>query len=164
MNLRDMLLNLDVKKLMEADNRIWRATLRVGDSVPANQALPTTLNVSDRGLFLCCSITGRFTTLINDETVQDNGVCALSFTMVNGSGRVYIQDPIYMDSFLTPGRVKSDLATNNDDAAPSGVLEFPGIEFLTLFQPKDDITFKVDNAANTENSWQMSLHGFWIKK
>ncbi len=161
MNLRDMLLNLDVKKLMEADQRIWRATLRVGDSVPANQALPTTLNISDRGLFLCCSITGRFTTLINDETVQDNGVCSLSFTMTNGSGRVYIQDPIYMDSFLTPGRVKSEL---DDTGDASGVLQFPGIEFLTLFQPKDDITFKVDNAANTENTWQMSLHGFWIKK
>ena len=161
MNLRDMLQNLDVKKLMEADNRIWRATLRVGDTVPANQALPTTLNVSDRGLFLVCSITGRFSTMDHPEDADvDTGVCKLAFTMVNGSGRVYIQDPIYMDSFLTPGRVKS----LDDNGEPSGVLQFPGIEFLTLFQPKDDITFKVDNAAALPNTWQMSLHGFWIKK
>jgi len=159
MNLRDMMNNLDVTKLIATDNRIWRATLRVGDTVDAGQAKPTTLSISSRGLFLCCAITGRFSTL--QAGPADDGICRLSFSMNNGSGRVYIQDPIYMDSFLTPGRVKDAL----DDAGDvSGVLQFPGIEFLTLFQPTDEITFMVNNAATYANSWQMSLHGFWIKK
>lgn len=160
MNLRDMLLNVDIAKLQAADKKMWRATLRVGDTVNANIAKPTTLSISDRGVFLLCSITGRFTTMDDiDDSVGDFGECKLSFTMVNGSGRVYIQDPIYMDSFLTPGRVK-DPADGSGE--PSGVLQFPGIEFLTVFQPKDDITFMVDNAANHVNNWQMSLHGFWL--
>lgn len=159
MNLRDMMNNLDVPKLLATDNRIWRATLRVGDTVDANQTKPTTLSVSSRGLFLCCAITGRFSTLMAGP--DDDGICRLAFSMKNGSGRVYIQDPIYMDSFLTPGRVKDAL---DDTGAASGVLQFPGIEFLTLFQPTDEITFEVNNAADYANTWQMSLHGFWVKK
>jgi len=159
MNLRDLMNNLDVAKLMETDNRAWRATLRAGDTVPASQAKPTTLSISSRGLFLCCAITGRFSTLKTGP--EDDGVCRLSFSMNNGSGRVYIQDPIYMDTFLTPGRVKN---AADDTGDPSGVLQFPGIEFLTLFQPTDEITFTVNNAADYANDWQMALHGFWIKK
>lgn len=158
MDLRSLMNNLDVAKLMATDKKVWRATLRCGDTVPANSGKPTTLSISSRGLFLLCSITGRFSTLKTGPV--DDGVCRLSFSMTNGSGRVYIQDPIYMDSFLTPGRVKDG---QDPDGEPSGVLQFPGIEFLTLFQPTDEITFVVDNAADFANSWQYQFHGFWVK-
>lgn len=158
LDFKDMIQGIDLPKLLEQDSKMWRATLRAGASVPASSTLPTVLSISNRGVFLCMAITGRFSTL--EVGPADNGVCNLSMKMNNGSGRVYIPDPIKMDNLLTPGRVKSTVAGANLGEG----LQFKGIEWLTCFRPKDDITITVTNDAAIANTWEMAFHGYWITK
>ncbi len=155
---KDLMQGINLQQLLANDDRIERATLRVGDTVPASSSLPTTLNISDRGVFLCLGITGRFSTL--DTGPTDNGICKLSMTIKNGSGRVYIPDAIFLDSLFTPGRVK-------DAADTSGAVAnqlFGMLEWVTCFRPKDILTHTVQNDGTYANSWQMSYHGVWIKR
>jgi len=159
MDILKLIQEIDLKKLIEADKSRWTGHIRVGDSVPASTSLPTPLSISQRGLFLCLSMSGRFTTL--DAGPADNGTCKLSMTMNNGSDRVYIPDPVFLDSILTPGRVKDASAAGG---AAGNQLQFPGIPFVTLFKPKDIINHIVTNTAAIANTWQITYHGLWLTK
>ncbi len=155
---KDLIQGINLAQLLAMDDKIQRATLRVGDTVPASSALPTTLNISNRGVFLCLSITGRFSTL--DTGPADTGGCKLSMAIKNGSGRVYIPDLIHLDSLFTPGRVKDSLDTTG---AAGNQLQFEGLEWVTVFRPTDILTHTVQNDAAYANSWEMAYHGLWIK-
>lgn len=157
LSIQNLIQGIDLKKIQESDQRFYRASLRVGDTVPANDNKPTNLVVQSLGVFLCVSMTGRFTTL--DTGPADTGVCRMSMKWVNGSQRVYIDQPIFLDCLFTPGRVKSPGVTGD----ASGQLQFPGLPWVTIFQPKDTLTFTVQNDAAYANTWQMALHGIWIK-
>lgn len=159
LDIRDLLTGIDLKKVQENDKLFQRATLRTGDTVAANATLPTSLQVSPKGVFVCMSLTGRFTTLVSGPS--DTGVCNLSMTWQNSSNRVYIDKPVYLDELLTPGRVKSSLDTTG---AAGNQLQFPGLPWVTVFQPNDVLTFNVQNEANYANTWQIALHGIWVIK
>jgi hypothetical protein len=160
--LRDLLHGIPLKQLLEGDKKIWTSSLRVGDTVLAGKSKPTVLSISQRGVFLCLSYTGSFTTLFDDGgAAGDNGVCALSMKSNNNNGRVYFPEPIFLHNLFTPGRVK-------DVQVPAGTasnsLQFPGMEFVTVFRPSDQITHVVQNDATFDNSWEMAYHGVWISE
>lgn len=158
LDFKDLIQGIDLGKLLENDARMWRATLRVGATVPASSTLPTVLSISNRGVFLSLRMTGRFTTL--EAGPADDETCKLSMKINNGSGRVYIPDPIKLDNLLTPGRVKGSVAAGD----LGGALNFPGLEWVTVFRPKDDITHTVTNDAAIANSYEIAYHGYWITK
>ena len=160
LNLSDLIQGLDTQKLKEADQKFDRAVLTVGGSVAASTTTPFPLVVSPKGVFLCMSLTGRFTTLTTGPA--DNGVCSLKMSWQNGSGRVYIDpnSPVYLDCLLTPGRVMTPGVTGD----PSNQLQFPGLPWVTFFQPKDVLTFAIQNEATYANTFQINLHGIWLKQ
>lgn len=159
---KELIQGINLPKLLENDAKMWRATLRVGDTVPAGTMLPTTLNISNRGVFLCLSLTGRFSTLElgAESAIVDNGICDLSMAIKNGSGRVYIQDPVFLDCLFTPGRIKASISSG--DAANQ--LQFPGLPWVTCFRPTDILTHEVTNDATADNEWQLNYHGVWISQ
>lgn len=160
LQLSDLIRGIDLQKLQENDGKFERATLRVGDTVSAGTTKPTPYIVPNKGVFLCMSLTGRFTTLTGVST--DGGVCQLKLSWLNGSNRVYIDDanPVYLDCLLTPGRVRSVGVTGD----PSGQLAFPGLPWITFFQPSDSLSFKVQNEGAYANSWEIDMHGIFIRK
>lgn len=162
MDFLNMLKGISLADLKDQDDRLWPSTLRVPGEVPAGESLPVVLDVSTLGVFLVLSMSGRFTTLDDNEGAFDSGVCNLSMTVKNGSGRVYIPDPIKLDLLLTPGRVKD--SNTYQAAEPSGFLQFPGRPFVTLWQGKDQITHNVFNQAGYANSFEIAYHGFWVKR
>lgn len=158
LTLQDLINPINLAQAQAADSKFYRATLQASDEVPASQSKPTNLVISPKGVFICMSITGRFTTLTGAAT--DSGVCPLSMTWQNGSQRVYIDQPVYMDCLFTPGRVRVAGVTGD----PSSQLQFPGLPWVTVFQPKDTLIFKVTNDAAYANRWQIALHGIWVLK
>jgi hypothetical protein len=157
--LRDLLHGIPLKQLLAGDEKIWTSSLRVGDTVLAGKSKPTVLSISQRGVFLVLSYTGSYTTLAAGPT--DNGVCALSMKSNNNNGRVYFPEPIFLHNLFTPGRVKDVL---DPAGAASNSLQFPGMEWVTVFRPSDQITHVVQNDATADNSWEMAYHGIWIKE
>lgn len=145
-----------MEQLLKGDEKIWASSLRVGDTVAAGISKPTTLSISQRGVFLVMSYTGSYTTL---QGATDDGVCRMSMKIKNSSGRVYISDPIFLHNLFTPGRVKD---TTQPAAAAGNQLQFPGLPWITVFRPNDDITHEVQNDATFVNSWEMAYHGVWI--
>lgn len=158
LTIRDLLSGINLAQVQANDKLIDRATIKAGGSVAANVTTPVTVQVSKKGVFVCMAITGRFTTLTAGPT--DNGVCALSMTWQNSSGRVYIDQPVYLDELFTPGRVKSSL---DAAGAVGNQMQFPGLDWVAVFQPGDMLTFNVQNEATYANTWQIVLHGFWVK-
>ena len=158
LSLKELLDGIDLAKVMEADKRGWMSCLPVGDTVPASSSKPTNLIVPTRGIFLNLGLTGRFSSL--SDATTDSGVCPLSMKWANGSQRIYISQPVYLDCLFTPGRVRTAGVTGD----PGGQLQFPGIEWVTVFQPGDTLTFTVTNDAAYANSWQIDLFGLWVLK
>ena len=154
----DLIRGIDLDKILANDQKIWPNRLRVGDTVDAGKSKPTTLNISNRGVFLCLSFTGSYST-IDNSPAADTGVCRLSMKVRNSSGRVYIPDPVFLHNIFTPGRVKD---TADITGAASGQLQFPGEEFVTVFRPSDVITHDVQNDAIQPNTWEMVYYGVWL--
>jgi len=160
LTLQNLLQGIDLAKLQQNEKAFDMGILSVSGSVPANQSLPFQISVSGRGIFLCLFLTGRFSTLTGAAT--DSGVCALKTSWLNGSSRVYIdvQNPVYLDCLFTPGRVRTAGVTGD----PSNQLMFPGMPWVTFFQPKDDLTFNITNEAAYANTFQINLNGIWLKQ
>lgn len=157
LTLRELIEGIDTAKLVENDAKMLRATLPVSDTVPLSSTKPTSFIVPPKGMFLCFSLTGSFTTL--DAGPVDNGLCKLSMKMRNGSGRVYIPDLLSLDLLLTPGRVKDPSVGG---AAASNQMQFPGIPFATVFRGNDTLSFDVQNSAAIANTWSLAFHGIWL--
>lgn len=160
LKLEDLIRGLDLQAIQKADGQFDMGILSVSGTVAASASLPFQISVASRGVFLCMSISGRFSTLTAAAT--DSGVCALKTSWLNGSNRVYIdvQNPVYLDCLLTPGRVRTAGVAGD----PSSQLMFPGMPWVTFFQPKDELTFNVTNEAAYANSFQINLNGIWLKK
>jgi len=160
LTLADLIAGINLAKVQEADQFMERASLPVSGTVAAGATTPYTLEISPKGTFLCLAITGRFSTLTAAAT--DSGVCALKTSWSNGNGRIYIDDsqPLYLDCLLTPGRVRTAGVTGD----PSGQLQFPGMPWIAFFAPKDVLTFKVQNEAAYQNTFQIALQGVWLKR
>lgn len=157
LTIQDLIAGIPLQKVVENDAKIQRATLGVNDSVPASSTKPTSYQVPPKGIFLCMSITGSFTTL--ETGPADNGVCKMSMKFRNGSGRVYIPDLVSLDLLLTPGRVKDATVVG---ASASNQMQFPGLPWVTVFRGNDTLSIEVQNTAAYANNWALAFHGVWL--
>lgn len=159
LSISNLIAGIPLDLILKNDERIVVNKLRVGDTVEAGKSKPTALNISTRGVFLCLSYTGSYTTLRNGDPTTDSGVCEMSMKISNSSGRVYVPEPCFLHNLFTPGRVKSVLALAGD---PGNQLQFDGTEWVTVFRPNDVITHDVQNDSDYPNSWEMVYHGVWL--
>lgn len=158
-SIANLIAGIPLDRILLNDGKIWINKLRVGDTVLAGKSKPTALNISTRGIFLCLSFTGSYTTMDNGDPAVDNGVCRMSMKISNSSGRVYIPDPIFLHNLFSPGRVKSAADLTGE---PSNQLQIDGTEWVTIFRPNDVITHDVQNDSDYDNDWEMSYTGIWI--
>lgn len=158
-SISNLIAGIPLDRILQNDGKVWINKLRVGDTVLPGKSKPTALNISTRGIFLCLSFTGSYTTIENGDPPVDNGICRMSMKISNSSGRVYIPDPIFLHNLFSPGRVKSSVDLTGE---PSNQLQIDGTEWVTIFRPNDVITHDVQNDSDYENNWEMSYTGIWI--
>lgn len=156
----------------------------MSDSVDAGQRKLCRASVSNYGDFLCLFITGTFETLLTKtisavDYLVDNGVDYLRGQLSDSIGqRKLFSDFIPFSLWLSPGRRRSPLATNNltplltsqaDACAPSNTLFFPQ-EFEYIFAANSEILLDVYNDTNTALSpysgatlhFEICFHGIRI--
>jgi hypothetical protein len=119
------------------------------------------IKVSDLGVFHSETLTGTYTTL-NDtgSAIVDNGVCPLAITIKDGANALPLTNGyVSLDLMLSPGRVRSSLATNNlTTAAPSSTLFYP-MKFDYYFPKLSSIQMVIRNTSNTRQVVQLAFHG-----
>lgn len=159
LTIQDLVQGIPLAQVLANDEKMYRATLTIADSVPASSVQPTSYQVPPKGFFLSFAMTGRFTTL--ETGPADDETCKMSMKLRNGSGRVYIPEFTDMDLLLTPGRVKSPTVAAGDNG---NQLQFPGIPWVGVFRGGDTLAFDVQNTAAIANTWAVAFHGIWLLK
>ena len=155
---------IDTAKLFEIQSYQYSEKLPLADTVPANSSKMGRTNISNLGHFYCQSITGHFERL---ETVAaaivDDGISWLKGQLIDGSGnRKLFSDYIPLDLWLSPGGVRSPLATNNFTTAPVPTQLFFPIEFEYIFTANSEILLDVKNLSGTDMSYEICFHGIRI--
>jgi hypothetical protein len=144
-------------------NQFWNKVVLTGE-VAANSTEVEQVNITNLGDFLCLYITGSYTTLYESNgNIIDTDICYLSGQLIDGTGnRKLFEDFIPFNLFLSPGRVRSQYATN-ENANPSNslYLEMP---FQHLFDKNSTIILNVKNSSNTTNYFSICFHGIRILK
>ncbi len=151
----------------------------LSDTIPAGTTKLCKTNVSTLGHFLCTRITGHYETLgkyntttgaVDDTgSIIDDGICHLRAVLQDGAGqRIMFSDYAPLDLFLSPGRTRSNSATNNlitqsniGAATGAPALFFPD-EFEYLFSANSDILFSVKNDSNADCKIDLVFHGVRI--
>jgi len=143
--------------------------LVITDTVPAGQQVRAIANISHIGNFLCLWISGIYSTLelaAGGGSSVDNGICNLRGLLIDGTGtRKLFNDFIPFDLWLSPGRIKTTVATNRISdvgavlrADPSQQLFYP-LEFQHMFDRNSTIIADVKNDSDADNTFTLCFHG-----
>lgn len=139
----------------------------LSDTVPAGEQRRQKVDISHIGDFVCFYITGSYTTLYSTgEYNVDNGVCSLRGQLIDGTGmRKLFNDFIPLDLWLSPGRIKTNVAANvlSDEGAilradPAQQLFYP-FEFQHLFDVNSTIVMDCKNDSTSANTYSLCFHG-----
>jgi hypothetical protein len=163
-------------ELFANQNMQYEEKIPLSDTLTAGQEKLCKTSISNIGHFLCSYITGTYETLYSVTVgaathIVDDGICHLRGKLVDGAGqRQMFLDYVPFDLFLTGGRRRSVLATNNllDDATfanradPAPQLFYP-VTLEYLFTANSDIQMYVKNDSNTTISFSLCFHG-WRRK
>lgn len=119
------------------------------------------IKISDLGVFHAETFTMDFTTLsLVTGNIVDTGVCALSISIKDGANALPLTNGfVPLDLIASPGRVRSNLATNNlTSAAPSSTL-FNPMELDYYFPKLSSIQMIVRNSSNTRQVANIAFQG-----
>ena len=155
----------DLAKMFTLQDSQWQETLLLRGIIPANTSnVLTKINISALGHFKLERITGRYDTLNAAAGIVDDGVSYLTGKLVDGATQKQLfSDLIPLEIFLSPGRTRSPLATNNlTTAAPSQALFYP-FDFSYLFSKNSDIQLYVSNTSSQDLSIAISFIGWRIR-
>lgn len=155
---------LNPNKILGLQNAQYSEKLLLTDTVPAGQSKLGKVIISSLGNFFCQFLTGHFETLIfDDPDIIDNGVDYLRGKMSDGSNqRQLFNTYIPLDLFLSPGHVRSALASNNlTTASISNPLFYPQ-PFMYMFAVNSEILFDVKNDSNKPLTYEIVFHGYRI--
>jgi hypothetical protein len=169
-------------EMFKLQNQQYSDKLIIADTVPASSEKLSKTGVSNMGHFHCLQLTGHYETLsqvtvCSTPHIEDDGVNHLRGQLIDGAGqRKLFSDYIPLDLFLSPGRIKTGIATiaggaptavSNfllDDsgyanaAAPADNLFYP-FEFEYLFTANSDIILNVKNDSDVDIFYEIVFHG-----
>lgn len=144
----------------------------ISDTIAAGSEKMCKASIGNHGAFLLQNITGSFSSIkkhTNNNPI-DTGVCYLSGKLSDQTGQRHMfNDYVPLNLFLSPGRVKSPVALNNNGtydgtvfiAGDSSPLFYPfGFEYW--FPRNTEILFYVKNSSDYENSFSLMLNGIRV--
>lgn len=161
---------LNGQTLFPIQNKQYAERIPLTDTLTAGETKLCKTSVSFIGHFLCQFITGNYQTLsLKNAAIVDDGICHLRAQLVDGAGtRQLFSDYVPLDLILSPGRIRSVLATNNleatadaerADSAPA--LFYPNnLEYL--FTANSDIQMYVKNDSDTSITFNVVFAGIRV--
>jgi hypothetical protein len=155
--------DFNAEKIFAIQNKQYRDTLLLADTVPAGTSKIGKVHISNLGHFFSMFITGSFESVGNPAgAIVDTGLSYLSGLLSDGTGsRKLFSDRIPLDLWLSPGRRKSATSTTVL-ADPIGSTLFYPIEFEYLWAQNGDIVLDVLNTSNVPVSYEIAWHGIRI--
>lgn len=152
--------SIDSNAIFTLQSKQYQEKILVSGSCKANSETVLKTSISSLGSFISQFITGSFTTLTKDENenIVDHGYNNLKIKLVDGSNqRQLFNDYIPVDLLLSLGRIRSELATNNDQPTPSQL--FYPFEFEYLFGINSEILIYVQNSSDVAQDLNICFHG-----
>jgi hypothetical protein len=154
---------IDPGKILNLQKYQYAERLYIHGQVPANTSRVGTVTVSNLGDFMCQFITGSFTTLaLNIAAIVDTQVNYLSGQLIDGNGNKRLFNTrIPFQLLLSPGRRK-DATSSTVLTDPVGNNLFYPLPFEYLFPASTQIQMDVNNTSDTDNYYEITLHGFRV--
>lgn len=153
---------IDIMGIMDLQRVQYQNALYLEQVVPANSRVDANVNITALGAFMLLSMTGDFTTNIDNEgDAFDDGINHITMQMVDGSNqRTLFQNEVPVNLFLSPGRRKSDAtAITADNRGEPLFLEFP---FIYTFPVNGTIQCRLNNASDFDNTIRIMFKGIRI--
>ena len=107
---------IDIESILQLQNSQYQNAIYTEITVPANDQVDQSVNISSLGHFMLLTITGAYSTKNDDQgSPVDNGINGLSLQLVDGqSQRDLFEDFVPAPIFLSPGRIKTLPASGSD--------------------------------------------------
>lgn len=154
---------VDPETILNLQKKQYAERLYIHGQVPANTSRTGFVDVSNLGDFMCQFITGSFTTLaLNVAVIVDTQVNYLSGQLIDGNGNKRLFNTrIPFQLLLSPGRRK-DATSTTVLTDPVGNNLFYPLPFEYLFPASTQIQMDVNNTSDTDNYYEICLHGFRV--
>jgi hypothetical protein len=151
---------IDIKAILAIQNHQYQEALYLEQSIPAASQIDAAVQVTSLGHFMLLSLTGAFTTVVDDGqgAATDDGINQIFIQLLDGSNqRPLFSDFVAANLFLSPGRIQILPGVGN--ASDQLYLEYP---FIYTFPMNGQILCRIRNTADWENRVKIMFKGIRI--
>jgi len=151
---------IDIKSILAIQNHQYQEVLYLEQMVEAGSQVDAAIQVTSLGHFMLLSMTGSFTTLIDDGqgSATDDGINQVFLQLLDGSNqRPLFNDFVAANLFLSPGRVQ--FLSGVGDPSDQLFLEYP---FIYTFPMNGQILMRIRNTSDWTNKVKVMFKGIRI--
>ncbi len=151
---------IDIRAILAIQNHQYQETLYLEQSIEQATQIDAAIQVTSLGHFMLLSMTGSYTTLVDDGQggVTDDGINQIFIQLLDGSNqRPLFNDFVAANLFLSPGRAQGVAGVGN--ASDQLYLEYP---FIYTFPMNGQILCRIRNTADTTNKVKIMFKGIRI--
>ena len=149
---------INAAKVLEIQNHQYQEAIPMEQEVDANTQIDAAVQVTSLGHFMLLSMTGSFTTKVEDDPVDDDGICRVFIQLLDGSNQRPLFDTFAAANlFLSPGRVRAVAGVGA--ASDQLYLEYP---FVYTFPVNSQILVRINNTSDYANIVRILFKGIRI--